>query len=202
MNQTESRFPRRKVNTFLLFLLASFMAWLISKLSDTHTDQALFELEYINVPDSLILTGASKQEVGVRLEASGFQFLGFNFSKQKVAVDLTELTHDGSRYLIPADVYREQIEKQLPMSMEIRGMDRENIYLDFNQIHEKPLPVISTLNITLGKNHLMDSTLTISPDTVMIRGPLNEIDTISRIYTKERNLSGITEDFSEEVALD
>ncbi|TDQ31622.1 CdaR family protein [Zeaxanthinibacter enoshimensis] len=201
MNQTENRFPRRKVNTFLLFLLASFMAWLISKLSDTHTDQATFELEYINVPDSLILAGASKQEVGVRLEATGFQFLGFNFNKHKVAIDLTELTHDGNRFLIPAAVYREQVEKQLPASMEIRGMDRENIYLDFNEISEKPLPVVSRLSISLGKNHMMDSIPVIDPDTVMIRGPINEIDTIKHIYTRKKKLTDITEDFTEEVAL-
>ena len=104
---------RRKVNIFLVFLVCSCLAWLVSQLSEDYTQSTSFDLVYINVPDSLRLTKASKNSLDVRLRASGFQFLGFNFKNKQIAIDLSKLDHKGLRYYIPQQNYRKQIQNQL-----------------------------------------------------------------------------------------
>ena len=77
---------KRKINIFLIFLLCSFLAWLVSRLSETYVDRTTFDLEYINIPDSLLLGDNSLKNVDVRLRASGFQFLGYYYNGKKIEI--------------------------------------------------------------------------------------------------------------------
>ncbi len=66
---------QRKINIFLVFLLCSFLAWLVSKLSETYTTTVSFSLNYINTPDSLVFSEASFDQIDSRLQSTGFQLL-------------------------------------------------------------------------------------------------------------------------------
>ena len=91
---------QRKVKIFLLFLICSFLAWFISKLSETYTSNAVFDIEYTNVPDSLSLKQTLKKQIDVKLRASGFQFLAFNFYNKKVKIDVSAMEHSKATYFI------------------------------------------------------------------------------------------------------
>lgn len=195
IKELRQRWTRPKYRIFLLFLLVSFLAWLVTKLSDQHTDRTSFVLEYINTPDSLVLARASKERVNVRVQASGFQFIGFNFGERVLEVDLSQVQKTGDRFVIPAGVYREQIEKQLSGSMDVISMDADPLYLEFYRVHSKMVPVISRLQVDLSQNHMMDSLYTIRPDSVLVRGPENEIGGIDAIPTTEKKLSEVDQAF-------
>lgn len=186
---------RPKYRIFLLFLLVSFLAWLVTKLSDQHTDRTSFLLEYINTPDSLVLAQASKDRVNVRVQASGFQFIGFNFGERTLEIDLAQVQKIGDRFVIPAGVYREQIEKQLSGNMDVMSMDADPLYFEFFRVHSKKVPVVSRLQLELAQNYMMDSIYTIRPDSVLVRGPENEIGAIDAVPTADKTLSEVNQAF-------
>ena len=74
MIQIKKSFQKRKVKIFLVFLLFSSVAWFITRLSENTTGRAVFNVDYINIPDSLQFIGASKNKIVVQLKASGFTF--------------------------------------------------------------------------------------------------------------------------------
>lgn len=201
IKEFKKQWARPKYRTFLLFLLASFLAWLVTKLSDQHTDRTVFQLEFINTPDSLVLARVSKEEINVRVQASGFQFIGFNFGPKQLQIDLSKMQEAGDRFLIPAGVYREQIEKQLSGSMDVMSMDADPLYLEFYKVHSKKVPVVGRLEVTLAQNFMMDSVYTMSPDSVIVRGPENEIDPITAVPTIQRKVSDASGDFDISVPL-
>ena len=129
----KSGLVRRKINIFLVFLVCSFLAWLVSRLSEVYTQGTSFDLVYTNVPDSLKLTNISKDRVDVRLRARGFQFLGFNFKTKEIAIDLSEVAKNEMDYYIPQKIYRRQIQNQLSGSMTLLEVDRDTIFFDFFQ---------------------------------------------------------------------
>ena len=192
---------QRKVKIFLLFLICSFLAWFISKLSETYTSNAVFDIEYTNVPDSLSLKQTLKKQIDVKLRASGFQFLAFNFYNKKVKIDVSAMEHSKATYFITQNTYRKQIERQMPTSMILLDTDSDTLFFDFYEVHTKKIPVLSNISVDLGQNYMLDGNLTLNPDSVILKGPKEEIDSIEQIETLQMVMTDITGDFSDLVAL-
>lgn len=197
----KDRLPNRKVNIFLICLICSFLAWLVSKLSETQTDTTSFELVFTEVPDSLLLDQTNKILINARVKASGFQFLSLYFDKQKLAINLSELKRNASGYFIPREAYQPQVESQLPGTMELVELDKANLYIDFLSVHTKRVPVIANVTLDLGQNHLLDGPLRLEPDSINIKGPLEEIDSLDGVITQPLVLKDLNSDFNREVAL-
>ncbi len=201
IKELKSGLQRRKVKIFLTFLICSFIIWLISRLSETYTNTAEFQLEFANVPDSLMLTDASKDKIDVRLEASGFQFLGFNFNQKRVVIDLSSVDQYDSSYFVTQQIFRRQIERQISGSMKLLEVDRDTLFFNFQQLFRKDLPVNPNITINLGPNHLLEGQLIIEPEIVTVSGPKEEIAQISELTTLEMILSDLTEDFESRATL-
>jgi len=183
-----------------MFLLCSSFAWFLSKLSEPYTSRTTFTVEYKNVPDSLLLTSVSKKNIYVRLKASGFKFLGFSFSRQKVVIDLSSLEKNASSFFVPPRAYQNQIENQLPNTMELSGIDKDTLFFKFQKIISKKVPVISKVDIGLVQNHLLED-FKISPDSITVSGPESEINNIKFINTEVKVLPELTSAFSNTIKL-
>lgn len=192
---------KRKVKVFLLFLLASALIWFINNLAQTYMAKTTFKLNYINSNKELLLTKAYSDKVDVRLQTVGFQFLGFNFQKKEVTIDLEEVNKvDDSYFLLPQD-YRDQIEKQLSGSMLLLEMDADTLFFDFLELVSKEVPIESNVKINLAHNYLMEGALVIDPSAITLSGPKEEIDTIVAVRTVDLDFPEMTTDFSEKVGL-
>ncbi len=192
---------RRKTNIFIVFLICSALIWLISKLSESYTQRVSFELSFVNSPDSLLLTGTSKESVDVRLSASGFGFLGFNFGRNNLNIDLSKVRNAGSSYYVSRDAYEKQIESQIPGSMSLLEVDQDTLFVYFEQLHSKKVPIVPDLNVELAQNHILEDSLLISPDFVTIKGPKTEIDGVDQIHTLPQTIQNVSEDFSVQLDL-
>lgn len=193
---------KRKVKVFSFFLACSALLWFISNLSETYVSNSTFKLVYTNVPDSLLLVHANKDKINVQLRARGFQFLGFGFRQKKIDIDLSQVKKGGDKYFIPEYVYKNQIERKLPITMTLLNLDtRDTLFFDFSKLYTKVVPVYSKVKIDLEQNYLLDGKLTIIPDSISVRGPGKELDTITGVWTEPMELEGIQADFSKEVRL-
>lgn len=186
---------KRKVKIFLVFLFCSTSAWFISNLSEPYISTTTFELAYVNRSDELMLVSASQDKTNVKLEAVGFQFLGFDFKKKNVEIDLSEVVKKGGQYYLPYKKYQAQIEKQLPTAMRLIDMDKDILFFDFQKIMTKKVPVVPTFTLKLAKNYLLDGNLKIKPSEVILKGPRNEVDTINEVKSYPIELKDLTSDF-------
>lgn len=178
------------------------MIWFINQLSRSYVSNANFDLEFVNVPEGYLFEKASKNQVYVRLRAGGFQFLNFNFKNKKVFVDLSQLEKKTeTTFFATSLVYRKQIEKQLPNTMDLLEIDQDTLYFEMLPVITKKIPVQTKVELDLAKNYLLDGKLTITPDSVRITGPSEEIDSITSISTHRLVLPEVTSSFSENVEL-
>lgn len=191
---------RRKAKMFLMFLICSSLIWLIDNLSESYIDNATFDLKYINVPDSLLLTKVSKEEVDVKIQANGFQFLGFNVKNKSVNIDLSSINSSNGKFFLGQDVYRKQIDKQL-RAMTLLEIDRDTLFLEFMPLDEKEVPVVSKVKIKLSQNYILDGDIRIEPGTINIKGPRTIINDIQELSTIEAEFPEKTTNFTHEVEL-
>lgn len=202
MKRIKNALQKRKVKIFLIFLLFSSLAWFISKLSEDYTGRASFVLEYKNVPDSLLFVGASKQQLDVKLSASGFSFLGFSLGNKKINIDVSKAQEKNKKYVVPKNVYQVQVERQLPQSMELKSIDDgEDIIVELYPLFTKKIPVVSNLEVGLEQNFMLEEVLRIQPDSITIKGPKKELDKLSFMKTEVKKVENISSDFSEKLAL-
>ena len=143
---------KRKLNIFIIFLVCSSLIWLISKLSENYAQRTAFNLAYENVPDSLLLTGSSKQQIDTRLQASGFKFLGFNFGKKDIRIDLSQVRNTGNSFFIQKEEYQKQIEEQLPDNMALLSVDQDTLYVYFKKLFTKEVEVVADINLSFSSS--------------------------------------------------
>lgn len=192
---------KRKVKVFLLFLLCSALIWFINNLSRPYVGNAVFDLEFVNMPEGFLFEKASKNNIDVKLRAGGFQFLRFNFTNKKVNIDLSELESSSSIFFAPPNTYRKQIEMQLPGSMALLEIDDDTLFFEMLAVKSKKVPVKPWVVMNLAKNYLLDGKLQISPDSITITGPVEEIDTINLIRTEKITFPDLASNFSEDIDL-
>ncbi len=202
IKKTNNGLQKRKVKIFSLFLLCSGLAWFVSNLTERYTSTTSFDLEYINVPDSLLFKGSSKDKLDVKLNCSGFQFLRYNFSPRVVQLDLSYIKKKGSKYYLPQETCIKQIEGQLPPSITLVDVDnRDTLYFALYRLYSKSVPVVTRLKIDYAQNYMLDGTLKMEPTEVILSGPKNEIDTIGNVRTSTAILKDVSNDFSKNLAL-
>ncbi|MEJ1222151.1 CdaR family protein [Sediminicola sp. 1XM1-17] len=202
VKKTNNGLQKRKVKIFSLFLLCSGLAWFVSNLSEQYTSNTSYKLDYVNVPDSLLFKGSSKDELQVKLQSSGFQFLRNNFSPRVIQLDLSYIKKRGSKYYLPQESCVSQIEAQLPSSISLVDVDNtDTLYFALYKLYSKKVPIISRLRIDYAQNYMLDGSLEMKPEHVTIFGPKNEIDTIRNVRTSTVNKKDVKDDFSVNLAL-
>ncbi|WP_127020816.1 YbbR-like domain-containing protein [Flagellimonas beolgyonensis] len=192
---------RRKVKVFSLFLLCSFLAWFISNLSDTYESRSNFILNFRNLPDTLLLGKHSEEQIEVKMRTSGFQFLYYNFFKKRINIDVSDVKYQNGNYVLDEDELKKQIDQQLSQNISLLDLDRRLLTVDLYQVEARKVPIRANLSLQLEQNHILEGNLQIEPDSVMIKGPSAEIDTIKELWTAPIQLNNVSTDFTTEALL-
>lgn len=192
---------RRKVKVFSLFLLCSFLAWFISNLSDTYESRSNFILNFRNLPDTLLLGKHSEEQIEVKMRTSGFQFLYYNFFKKRINIDVSDVKYQNGNYVLDEDELKKQIDQQLSQNISLLDLDRRQLTVDLYQVEARKVPIRANLSLQLEQNHILEGNLQIEPDSVIIKGPSAEIDTIKELWTAPIQLNNVSTDFATEALL-
>ena len=187
----------KEVKVFLVFLFFSTLVWFVNKLSNNFNGTAVFDLNYTNIPENLMLVNASHDQLRVKLDALGFHFLGMSVSNKKVQIDISKTDKKGNEFYISKIDFEKQIEKQLPSSMKLDGVMTDTLFFNFQEVIIKKVPVEPDVRINLAQNYLLDGGLLIEPDSITIKGPKSQIDTIDYVKSSKIDLTKLTSDFSE-----
>ena len=186
---------------FSLFLLCSFLAWFISNLSDTYESRAYFTINYRNLPDSLLLGKNSDHLIEAKLRTSGFQFLYYKIFKSRIDIDVSEVEFQNGGYVLSEEILKRQMDQQLSQNISLLDLDRNRLEVDLYQVDSKKIPIKAKLGLQLEQNYILDGKIKITPDSIEVKGPSNEIDTIKFVETSPIQLNNVNADFSNEVGL-
>ncbi len=192
---------QRKVKVFSLFLICSLLAWFLSHLSESYESRANFSLNYRNLPDTLLLGNNAVKSMEAKLRTSGFQFLYYNFKNKQVNLDLSEVENRNGNFVLSEAILKKQLERQLSQHISLLDLDRNQLLVDLYQVTSREVEIKANLDIQFEQNYILDGAPTIVPGTVLVKGPKDEIDTITGIYTNKIELANVSSDFSKEASL-
>ncbi|MCL6265673.1 YbbR-like domain-containing protein [Flagellimonas myxillae] len=192
---------KRKLKVFLLFLACSFFAWFLSNLSESYESRVNFNLNYRNLPDTLLLGNNAVNSMEAKIRTSGFQFLYYRFWNKRINVNLSDVAYQNGRFILSEDNLKKQMEQQLSQNISLLDLDRNQLTVDLYQVATKEIPVVAQLDVQFEPNFILDGKPNVQPATITVKGPKNEIDTILSINTIKLEMANVSSDFSERVLL-
>lgn len=191
---------QKKLKVFLVFLVFSFVSWSISKLSQTFDSWVEVTLVPTKFPDSLLLNAENVQKVNLKLKASGFKLLGLQIGKRQENVDLSAISKNGQGYYLTRNKLKTQWERRFS-NTEILNLNPDTIFFDLYQVQSKMVKVEPRMGLELVQNYVLLGPLKVNPDSVVIKGPAAEIETIETVKTVDFTLTGISENFNQKLLI-
>ncbi len=196
-----SGLDRRKIKMFAIFLACSFLAWLISNLSEPYESRVAWDLNLTNLPDTLLVDKGSKGKLETKVSAGGFRFLSYSLGSKSIDLDLSNLKVSQSRFYYPKPALRKTMEQQLGSNIRLLEIDIDTLFVSVYPVSSKKVSVKPVLTLGLEQNYLLNGQLVVEPDTILLKGPMDEVASIEQIETAKAEVLNLNSDFSISVAL-
>ena len=197
----------KKLSTYALFLFISFSFWFLSMLSKQHETTLKVPLIYSNFPaDKLVSAPAAADFVEVRVKAPGFSILFYNlFNFSKLSLDIekanTKPNKGGSEVFWIMNAKRKAVVEIISTSMELLDISPERLVIPFSNKAKKKVAIKLNQSISLKPEIWFANPIILTPDSVMIYGEKQQLDSIDFIDTEVLLLTEVSESNSNKVLL-
>lgn len=186
----------------LFFLLATFLL-IITKFSKQYREVISFNIELKGVPNDLILTKTNSKNLQLEVKSYGINLLPYFFQKKTIEIDFdNDLNKFGDSYYWIAKNSMNTIESQLGKSITLESLKPDTLKFNFQQLESKKVPVILNAKTSFAVGFDMLKEFEISPDSIVIIGSKDYLDTINLVKTKPIILKDLQKEVNKDVALE
>ena len=190
-----------KFNSFFFFLFLATIFWFLSKFSEDIETNLSSTINYINVPEDVILTKNNIKEINFDVAGNGFQLLYQKLIKPNIDIDISRFSKETDSMLnITGPEIEKLITEQLKLS-QIKNLSQQNILVHLDRNANKKVPVLFNSQISFREGYFQYGEIVLKPDSVLLSGPSEILDTIYHIPTKQLKKKDVTEKFSETISL-
>ncbi len=194
---------------FLVCLaLASFL-WFLNALEKHYTDHITVPVRYVNLPKDKDLTGKLPDKLDLTVDAFGYTLLRHKLSIafSPVLLDVNELTNNYlegkfmSKYTISTNGHKEEIAKQISNEIEIISIRPDSISFYVSSVIEKLVKVHPVVDFTFAKEFILQKPPVVEPESILVRGPQEILDTLKYIDTMPIELKNLSHTVKRDVEL-
>lgn len=207
INEKAERKNKRSVLTFLVFLAISTALWFLIKLSDNYSTQAIYTLQFEEVPAD---QWVSSPELAVKmsLNTNGFHTLRYKMvrdPKRIVIIPLDEVPYrqeTGNTYSFSSQYVAERVAKILGINTSDVVMNDDKVYFNMDALKSKVVPIDFRSDIKTQRQFGVYGIPTLNPSTITVYGPQEVIDTVNSVRTNKVTKANVSRGFRETVGLD
>lgn len=186
---------------FLLFVAISFAFWASTKLSKEYQLVQPFTLVWEEIPKGIVLND-KPSEIKVTLNASGVEILWYRLFKNKLSISLKDVDFTPEDRILNMEEHFFDIQQQLFGGTQLLQISPSLFPLQYSKMALKKLPVLTNLDINFRPGYLGEERLQITPDSVVVRGSKNILDTLVHINTEEFKLLDVHENINQQIELE
>jgi hypothetical protein len=198
-----------KAFVFLVCLALSSFLWFLNALEKHYTDHITVPVRYVNLPKDKELTGKLPDKFELTVDAFGYTLLRHKLSLafSPVLLDVNELTNNYlegkfmSKYTISTNGHKEEIAKQISSEIEIISIRPDSISFNVSSVIEKLVKVHPIVDFSFAKEFILQKTPVVKPESILVRGPQEILDTLQFIYTKPVELKNLSHTVTQDIDL-
>ena len=188
----KKRLPsKNRLHFFLFFVFISFSFWISTKLSNSYTIEQIFNIEWINIPEGIVISNSNKK-LNTSITASGVEIILYRLFNNNLKIDLIRANFELDYLSLNLENQKFLIQQQLYSNTLLNQINPSLAKIKFSLLSEKKIPVIPKTKINLRAGYLTDSKPISKPDCILIRGPKILLDSIYYAETvayKEEDVS-------------
>ncbi|MDG2235350.1 MAG: CdaR family protein [Flavobacteriaceae bacterium] len=185
---------------FLFFLLLSFTFWTSTKLSNTYIVEESFSIIWINIPNGII-PSSENQQMNVSISASGIEILIYRLINKSINISLSQADFSREKGLVDLRGQEFFIQKQFFENTKLNILNPLFLEFKFSRLEEKVFTVVPQIEINLRAGYLIDSSLKVTPDSILVSGPKSILDTLNSIQSESIIADDLYENFRKKVSL-
>ncbi|MEE0990336.1 MAG: hypothetical protein UIC45_03325 [Paludibacteraceae bacterium] len=174
---------------FLFFLICSSLFWFIITLNKTYEITVSIPIEYSNVPPEIEFTTELPDSFSVKLKDKGTSTIIYQYRKfDPVVINFNDYSvySNSDSWSIPTSTHFEKyIKKQIDQSSVILDYYPDEIVIEKKLLDSKKVEVKSLVNINLQKQYFLCDDIITSPDSIILYGYKEILDTLDFVYTQE-----------------
>ena len=188
--------------SFLGFLLASFLIWVLITFSKEYKTVINYEVNFINIPQKNILLETTPQKIALYVNGSGFRLFWSQLFDETINLDVSKFTQQskGNTYILPKNQLS-TIQEQVMSGVTIESILKDTLFVKMGFLKSKKVPLKPNLNINYQVGYKLLGNVTISPDSVVISGAEKQLKKIEFLELESLKLSNVKTDFSTNVAI-
>lgn len=194
------RSKKPRVWAFLGFLVLSFIIWCMITLSGRYASNIALDIAYVNVPEEQILLGAPRSDLQANVSATGFRLLKYKLLRSEVNFNVSAFHKQGDRYYMSRDEMQGELRDQLE-GLEVRRVMADTVWVDLGVNRTKKVKVVADTDISFQEDFGFLSPVTITPDSIELRGPEDLVSQLDSVTTARLVLKGVKEGFEQEVKI-
>ena len=190
-----------KIKSFLFFLFLATLFWFLTKFSRDSEATLTTSIDYINIPDAVIVTSDNVKEITFDVSGNGFQLLSHKLRKTPLEIDVSTYYKEADSVIVlPLQELQKLILKQLNLSV-IKNISETELELTLDKNASKRIPIRLQSQLSFKDGYYQKGEIKIIPDSVDISGPSEEIDTITFIPTQLLKRKDVSKGFTETINL-
>lgn len=173
----------REFLVFLLFLLAAFIFWYLTTMSQEYEMAYTVKLELKNVPDEMVITEPLPKELKVILRDKGDKLVEYKARGKMRTLDLDYRQYPNTmgRTIIYGTELNKLLSQGLAPSTEVVSISLDTLQYYVADAHGVKLPLRLQGIIETDRQHTIER-ITISPDSVLVFAAKQVTDTMTAVY--------------------
>ncbi len=191
---------KSRLRFFLFFVLLSFTFWISTKLSNTYTLDQSFLINWIDVPEGIIIHSNNKQ-IKASITASGIDILIYRLINKSLNISLEQGRFTGKIGDVNIKNQQFSIQNQFFGNTKLNFMIPSSLDFDFSILDDKIVAVVPNVQINLRAGYLSDAPIKIIPDSILVRGPKSILDTLVSVKSKYIKLDDVYESINKKISL-
>lgn len=191
---------RKKQRLLLIsiFLIVATFLWALNILGEEHITTIKYPVRYSNFPADKVLISKLPSSLSLKIRAQGFKILQYNFGSSLHPLRFDYLSFRSNKFnnsnnnktFILTELTRERLANQLN-EMEIITVSPDTLFFHFSVKKNKIVKVSPDINYQLEKQYMLAGKIIIDPDSIIITGPADFLDTINSVKTEIYRVNNI-----------
>lgn len=194
---------------FLFFLLLAFIFWYLNALGKEVEDSIRYPVEYVNFPEGTIPSGDLPSFLDLYVKGPGYSLIKLKISGSRAPaiLDLSTISYRRIRhgkavnYYILTSGLIPNLRNQLRAECDIVSIKPDTLMLHLDRVTSKKVPVIPHVEVITEKQYLVKGKIISRPDSVVITGPKQIVDTVTGVRTMFKKIRGLDETLSRKMLL-
>lgn len=195
----------KNLPVFLVFLFISTVFWLLKSLNKEYETQVEIPIKYSNLPDSKVLLNKLPASLKVEIKDEGFAVMRYVTTNPfySVSIDVEDLLNKQRRnhFNIKTVNWEKEISGQLSSGTDLVRIQPDTISFHFSDLAEKKIAIKPNVDINLGAQRILSGKLLVKPDSIIVHGSRNIIDTLQVITTEKLVFNNVTDSIKRNIVI-